>query len=42
MLLIVKGHSLHSGGPIKKNEIGRACGTYGEDDTCIQGLLWVT
>ena len=47
MSLIVKGHVLqstkyYSGGPIKKNEMGRSCGTYVEDDKCIQGFVWVT
>jgi hypothetical protein len=23
---------------IQKNEVGGACGTYGEQDTCIQGF----
>ena len=32
----------YSGGPIKKNEMGRACGTYGEEDKCIQGVVWLT
>ena len=28
----------HSGDPIKKNEMGEACGTYGGEDRCIQGF----
>jgi hypothetical protein len=28
-----------SGDPIKKNEIGRACGTYGRQERCIQVLM---
>ena len=47
MLLIVEGHALQSSPSIirvvqSKNEMGRACGTYGEDVNCVQGLVWVT
>jgi hypothetical protein len=28
----------YSGDQIKKNEMGRACGTYGRQERCIQGF----
>ena len=43
MLLIVKVLTkYYSDRSIKKNEMGRACSTYEEDDKYIQGLVWVT
>jgi hypothetical protein len=30
----------YSGDQIKKNEMGRACGTYGRQERCIQGFWW--
>ena len=28
----------HSGDQIKKNELGRACSTYGRQEMCLQGF----
>jgi hypothetical protein len=28
----------HSGDQVKKTEMGRACGTYGGEERCIQGF----
>jgi hypothetical protein len=28
----------HTGGKIKKNEMGEACGMYGEEERCTQGF----
>ena len=33
-------HDYHSGDQIKKNEMGEACGTYGEEKNCVQGFGW--
>ena len=34
--------SPNSGDKIKSNEMGRACGTYGRQEKCIQGFDWET
>jgi hypothetical protein len=36
-----KGHDIWhmTGDQIKKNEVGRACHTYGRQERCIQGLV---
>jgi hypothetical protein len=28
----------YSGDQIKENEIGEACGTYGDEEECVQGF----
>ena len=35
--MIILQQNIQIGGKIEKNEIGRACGTYGGGERCAQG-----
>ena len=35
---MIRTHQKYLGDQIKKNEMGGACSTYGEEERCIQGF----
>jgi hypothetical protein len=41
-LVICTAYSILWGGKIEKNEMGGACGAYGERERCAQGSGWET
>jgi hypothetical protein len=37
-MICIPHQILYTGDHIKKNEMGRSCGTYGRQERCIQGI----